>query len=356
MNTRAMSENVTIGIDVGDRFSSFHVLDHQGVCLEQSQIRTTPDPRPFAIGSKTSSVLASSSRSARTQPWISRLLNELGHEVIVGNARDLRFIYGSHRKSDLVDAEALARVGRLDPKLLRPIEHRGEHAQHDLAVLHSRDALVRARTTLINHCRGVVKTVGHRLPSCSAPSFHSRCLEHVPDELKPALGPVFETIADLTRRILSFEHTIEQLCQDDYPETRVLRQITGVGALTALAYVLVLEDPRRFHKGRSVGAYLGLTPKRAQSADHDPQLRITKAGDWFLRRLLVQSAQYILGPFGPDTDLRRWGLTLAGRGGKNAKKRAVVAVARKLAVLLHHLWVRGEVYEPLHLPRHQHAA
>ncbi len=276
--------------------------------------------------------------------------------MIVGNARDLRFIYGSHRKSDLVDAEALARVGRLDPKLLRPIEHRGEHAQHDLAVLHSRDALVRARTTLINHCRGVVKTVGHRLPSCSAPSFHSRCLEHVPDELKPALGPVFETIADLTRRILSFEHTIEQLCQDDYPETRVLRQITGVGALTALAYVLVLEDPRRFHKGRSVGAYLGLTPKRAQSADHDPQLRITKAGDWFLRRLLVQSAQYILGPFGPDTDLRRWGLTLAGRGGKNAKKRAVVAVARKLAVLLHHLWVRGEVYEPLHLPRHQHAA
>jgi transposase len=141
---------------------------------------------------------------------------------------------------------------------------------------------------------------------------------------------------------------IEQLCQEHYPETHHLRQVSGVGPITALAYVLTLDDPDRFRKSREVAPALGLVPKRDQSGDRDPQLRITKTGDSYLRRLLVGSAQYILGPFGPDCDLRRWGLKLAQRGGKNAKKRAVVAVARKLAVLLHHLWVTGEVYDPFY--------
>lgn len=354
MKAQAMDPKVTIGLDVGDRFSCLHVIDDDGVCLEEGRVRTTPEALRYRFHNigRARIVLEVGTHS----PWISRLLEELGHEVIVGNARDLRFIYGNDRKSDAVDAEALARVGRLDPKLLRPIEHRGEAAQHDLAVLHARDVLVRTRTTLINHVRAVVKSIGQRLPACSAPSFATRCPDHVPDELRPALGPLLETIADLTRRIRDFDHTIEKLCQDRYPEAGALQQIPGVGALTALAYVLVLEDPRRFHNGRSVGVYLGLTPKRAQSSEHDPQLRITKAGDPFLRRLLVQAAHYVLGPFGPDTDLRRWGLKLAARGGKNAKKRAAVAVARKLAVLLHHLWVSGEVYEPLRVHSRQEAA
>jgi len=111
--------------------------------------------------------------------------------------------------------------------------------------------------------------------------------------------------------------------------------------------VLTLEDPGRFRQSRAVGPYLGLCPRRDQSGGRDAQLRITKRGDAMLRRLLVSGAQYILGPFGPDTDLRRWGLRLAARGGKNAKKRAVVAVARKLATLLHRLWVSGATYQPL---------
>ena len=126
-----------------------------------------------------------------------------------------------------------------------------------------------------------------------------------------------------------------------------IARVAGVGPLTALAYVLTLEDPDRFAGSRAVGAYLGLRPKQASSGTRTPQLRITKAGDGMLRRLLVGSAHYILGPFGPDCDLRRWGLRLAARGGKNAKKRAVVAVARKLAVLLHRLWVTGDRYQAL---------
>lgn len=123
--------------------------------------------------------------------------------------------------------------------------------------------------------------------------------------------------------------------------------MAGVGPVTALTYVLTIDDPARFRKSRAVGSYLGLACRRSQSGDKDPELRITKAGDPALRFLLVQAAHYILGPFGPDTDLKRWGLALATRGRKNARKRAVVAVARKLGVLLHRLWVTGTVYEPL---------
>jgi transposase len=127
-----------------------------------------------------------------------------------------------------------------------------------------------------------------------------------------------------------------------------LRQVEGVGPLTALTFVLTLEDPYRFEKSRSVGAYLGLVPASDKSGDRDPQRRISKEGDEMLRKLLVGSAHYILGPFGGDSDLRRHGEKIASRGAKNAKKRAAVAVARKLAVLLHRLWVTGEVYDPLY--------
>ena len=278
--------------------------------------------------------------------WASQLLEGLGHEVLVANARKVRAIYANPRKGDRNDAETLARLARLDPALLSPIRHRSAQAQADLAILRSRDALVRSRTLLINHVRGMVKSFGARLPSCSAECFPSRVVAWLPEALAPTVSPVLETITGLTRQIRSYDRQIEDLCQTRYPQTQALCPIGGVGALTALAFVLTLEDPGRFAKSRHVGPALGLVPRRDQSGSHDPQLRITKTGDAFLRRLLVGSAQYILGPFGPDCDLRRWGLALAERGGKNAKKRAVVAVARKLAILLHHLWITGEAYDP----------
>jgi len=239
-------------------------------------------------------------------------------------------------------------VARLDPSLLSPIHHRSPQAQADLSVLRSRDALVRSRTLLINHVRGIVKSFGDRLPSCSANYFAKKAVSDIPEPLQPALIPILDTIASLTQQIRTYDRLIEDLCKSKYPETKLLRNVSGVGPLTSLAFVLTLEDPLRFPKSRNVGPAIGLVPKRDQSGDRDPQLRITKTGNTFLRRLLVSSAQYILGPFGPDCDLRRWGLKLTERGGKNAKKRAVVAVARKLAVLLHHLWKNSEVYDPFY--------
>jgi len=165
--------------------------------------------------------------------------------------------------------------------------------------------------------------------------------------LQQVLQPLLEEVESLTKKIQASEVQIEQIARMEYLETALLEQVSGVGTWIALTFVLTIEDRDRFQKSRDVGCYVGLRPKRSESGQSQPQLRITKEGDVYLRKLLVQGAHYILGYRGPDTDLKRWGRKLASRGGKNAKKRAIVAVARKLGILLHRLWVTGEVYEPL---------
>jgi transposase len=340
------NSTIFIGIDLGDKHSYLVILDQEGDLIEETRLPTTQNAFSRKFRSIPSCRIAM--EVGAHSRWASHTLKNLGHEVIVADARKLRLIYENPRKDDKVDAEYLARLARLDPKLLSPVFHRGQEAQAHLTVLRSRDILVRARTRLINHVRSMVKSTGSRLPSCSTPSFHKQVPEFIPHDLLPALTPILDHIASLTQQIYAYDRQIEKLCQERYPETKLLRKVSGVGPLTALAYVLTLEDPNRFHKSREVGPCLGLVPKQDQSGEHDPQLHITKTGNSYLRRLLVHSAHYILGPFGEDSDLRRWGLKIAERGGKNAKKRAVVGLARKLAVLLHRLWVTGEVYEPFY--------
>jgi transposase len=340
------NSTVFLGIDLGDKFSYVVVLDKDGEVIEESRIPTTKNAFTRKFNSFHPSRIAM--EVGPHSRWVSQALKDLGHEVLVADARKLRLIYENPRKEDKVDAEYLARLARLDPKLLSPVYHRSQEAQAHLTVIRSRDILVRTRTMLINHVRSMVKSTGARLPSCSTPSFHKRALEFIPHDLLPALTPILDHIATLTQQIYAYDRQIEKLCVESYPETGLMRPVSGVGPLTSLTYVLTLEDPLRFRKSREVGPCLGLVQKLDQSGEDNPQLHITKTGDSYLRRLLVHSAHYILGPFGEDCDLRRWGLKIAERGGKNAKKRAVVAVARKLAVLLHHLWVTGEVYQPFY--------
>lgn len=333
-----------VGLDLGDRQSDLALVGKDGELVKESRVPTTPAAleRKFSVLPRCRVALEVGSHSR----WASQLLERLGHEVIVANACKVRAIFGNPRKTDRSDAQTLARLARLDPALLSPIRHRSAQAQADLALLRSRDALVRSRSLLINHVRGMAKSFGARLPSCSAESFPSRAAARLPEPLAALLPPLLETVGGLTQQIRSYDRQIEALCRTRYPDAQRLCAIRGVGALTALAFVLTLEDAHRFAKSRHVGPALGLVPRRDQSGSHDPQLPITKTGDAFLRRLLVGCAQYILGPFGGDCDLRRWGLALAERGGKNAKKRAVVAVARKLAVRMHRLWKTAEVYDP----------
>jgi transposase len=346
MDVSSQQPPTTAGLDLGDKYSYLCIIDqHSGEVIEEGRLRTTPEALKRRFASERPMRIAI--EAGTHSPWVSRLLEECGHEVLVANARKLRLIYSNKRKTDEVDAENLARLARVDPKLLYPLKHRGEDSQAHVAIVRSREALVSARTQLVNHVRGAVKSFGARLPKCPAVSFHNKAPEHIPEALLPALGPLLETIGSLTRRIRQYDRRLEAIAKEHYPETELLRQVEGVGPLTALTFVLTVEDPYRFEKSRSVGAYLGLVPARDQSGDRDPQRRISKEGDEMLRKLLVSGAHYVLGPFGSDSDLRRHGEKIAARGGKNAKKRAVVAVARKLSVLLHSLWISGEVYEPL---------
>ena len=345
---------VTVGIDLGDRFSHFCALADDGSVVAEGRVATRPAAMELEFKTETPKRIAI--EAGMHSPWLSRLLKRLGHEVLVANPRKLRLIYENQRKSDRVDAEYLARLARLDPKLLCALEHRSESGQCHLAIIRARDTVVRSRGRLIQHIRSAIKAIGERVPSGTAECFHKRAAACLPDGLREALLPLIEMVEQFTTRIREFDRKVQQLAEDRYPDTEALTQVCGVGSLTALAYILTLEDEGRFRRSRSVGAWLGLVPGQHDSGESQPQWHITKEGDPYLRRLLVGSAQYILGPFAKDCDLRRYGLAIAARGGANAKKRAVVAVARKLAVLLHRLWRTREVYEPFFNSRSEHVA
>jgi transposase len=336
---------LTIGMDLGDRSSRYCVLDAAGDVVVERSVATTRKGMEQAFGAMARSRIAL--ETGLHSPWVSRQLTQLGHEVIVAHARNVRLIGESTRKDDRLDARTLARLARIDPQLLSPVRHRSAEAQAQLTVIRARAALVGARTALVNAARGLAKSYGERLRKCGTQQVRPSLVTGWSAELRVALEPLLAEVESLNQRIADYDRRIEQIAKEAHPEVALLQQVKGVGTLIALTYVLTLEDPRRFHRSRDVGCYLGLRPGRRNSGQSQPQLHISKEGDRYLRTLLVQGAHYILGPFGQDSDLRRWGLQLAQRGGKNAKKRAIVAVARKLAVLLHKLWVSGEVYEPL---------
>lgn len=351
-----MTTNITktVGCDLGDKFSHVCVLDERGQVEARARLATsrTGIRKWFSALAPCRVVIEVGTHSR----WVSTLLKELGHDVIVANARQVRLIHQGKRKNDKLDAEKLARLARADVELLSPIRHRSEEAHSELIVLRNRDQLVKVRTILINHVRGVTKAFGVRIVKCDSPTFARRAAEtSMPSDLMATLRPMLTALNSLNEQIKSYERVLQEMAQRS-KEVQPLLTIHGVGELTAMAFILTLEDASRFQKSRDVGAYLGLVPKQWQTGQSDPELRISKAGDAFVRRLLVNCAQRMLGPFGQDSDLRRTGQRLMQRGGKTAKKKAVIAVARKLAVVMHRLWSTGEVYAPLRVAQQPTAA
>ncbi len=344
-SVRGSRRTDTIGMVLGDKTSRVCVLDKSGDVVQESGVATTKKALAQMFSQRQHCRIAI--EVGTHSPWMSRLLKSLGHEVIVANARQVKLISQSSRKNNKLDALMLARLARTDPALLRPIRHRSEEAQKDLMTIRIRAALVESRTGLINAARGLAKATGERLATCDADQMDVEKLEELPADLREKLKPLLEGVESLTEKIKACDRTIEQIARDRYPETKLLRQVSGVGPLIALTFLLTIEDKERFQKSRDVGCYIGLRPKQSESGQRQPELRITKEGDVYLRKLLVQGAHCMMAKRAPDTDLKRWGTKLAGRGGKNARKRAMVAVARKLAILLHHLWATSEVYEPL---------
>jgi transposase len=335
---------LTIGIDVGDRRSHACVVDRSRTVLEEFSFETKSVRLCSKLHREPCLIILEIGPHSR---WMQKSLEELGHTVRVVDARKIQLISKSNHKHDKRDARTLAQLGAGVPELLGDIRHRSDQAQADLTVLLTRDHFVQLRTATINRIRGVLKSTGVMVPRMSTKTFHGRVHELVPAALQAGLMPLVEELMSLHVRIRSLDKAIDAMAAR-YPAVERLTPIRGVGNLTALAYVLSIDDPTRFKKSRDVGPFVGLTPRKHASGEKDPQLSITRCGNPYLRRILVQAAHYILGPFGPDCLLRRYGLRINERGGKHAKKRAAVAVARKLAVLMHRLWVGETPYDPWH--------
>lgn len=332
----------TVGLDVGDRRSVVCVLDADGEVIETGEIATTRKSIQTRFGGQARMrVVLETGTHAN---WLDEEFKLLGHEVIVANARNVRAITTADHKSDRKDAEMLARLGRADLQLLNPVNPRSEDVRKDLLLLRARAVLVAQRTLLVNHVRGAVKPFGERMPEKSTESFHKLAL---PKALAPALAPMMQLLKSITEQIAAYDEQIKELGHGKYPQMLRLQQVYGVGVLTAVTFVLMIVDPSQFKNNRDVGPFLGLIPRKHQSGASDPQLRITKSGDTMMRVLLVQCAQHILRKSSPDSDLKRFGLRIARKGDKISKRKAVVAVARKLSVLLLALWKSGEKYQPL---------
>ena len=350
----AAKQRLTIGLDLGDVTSRYCILDEAGEKVSEDRLPTTKVGLSSLFGKMPPSRIAL--EVGTHSPWVSRHLAGMGHEVIVANPHKVKLITQSVRKNDQIDAEQLARLARVDPKLLSPIQHRGPEAQADLAVIRARAELVDSRTGLINCARGLAKPMGERLKKCDADQVKGSLADGLSEEVKKVIGPLLKSVEEISKQIGVYDERIEEIGKR-YPEMKLLTQVHGVGTLIALTYILTIEDAQRFEHSRDVGPYLGLTRKQRDSGGSEPELGITKAGDQLLRRLLVQGAHCILRQGAPDSDLKAWGMARLQNGGKNgknqkgsknAKKKTIVAIARKLAVLLHRLWVTGEVYDPLY--------
>jgi transposase len=333
----------TIGLDLGDRWHRFCVLGESGQVVEEGSVANNRVALS-ELSSRYPGALIVMEAGCHS-PWVSRHLEQTGWEVIVSNPRKTRAIYQHERKSDRRDALMLARIARMEPALLYPVRHGSEEAQQDLLRIKLRDSLVRARVGLINSLRFTLKSLGYTIANPSTERFHKVIESALPESVVQMIAPSMQAIEELSLRIKLLDREIRILAHIKYPETSWLEQIPGVGPITALYFVLKIGDPARFERVRDVGAFIGLCPRRDQSGENDPQLRISKRGDAYLRRLLVSSAQYILGPFAPPSALRQYGLALAAGATARAKKRAVVAVARKLAVLLLTVWKNKSLYQ-----------
>jgi len=349
----ASKQRLTVGLDLGDRTSRYCILDEAGEKVSEDKLPTTKAGLESLFGKMAACRIAL--EVGTHSPWVSRHLAAMGHEVLVANPHKVKLITSSVKKNDRVDAEQLARLARVDPKLLSPIRHRGEEAQADLAAIRVRAELVDTRTALINCARGMAKPMGERLRACDADQVKEGLADGLGEGLQRVIRPLLQCVEEISKQIGVYDEQIEEIGKR-YPEHKLLTQVWGVGTLIALTYELTIEDPQRFKHSRDVGPYIGLTRKQRDSGDSEPELGISKHGDELLRRYLVQSAQCILRQGAPDCDLKVWGMQLQNggrpanrknqKGSKRAKKKAVVAVARKLAVLLHRLWVTAEVYDP----------
>jgi transposase len=336
---------VAAAIDLGDKRSEVCILDDAGEILLRRRIPTSCVALEKLFGGLPPLRIALETGGQTN--WVRRRLEAMGHEALVANAKRLKLIWDTHSKDDRRDALFLATIALRWPELLHAVKPRSLESEQNRAMLSSRECLVEGRVKLMNNVRGVLKSLGVRLPKPGSEAFVKRALEKIPAALHEQLEPMLQVIQQMTAQIEVYDKQVHTLCHERYREqTKRLLSVRGVGPLTALTFVLELDgDVGRLSNSRAAGAVVGLRPSRKESGESKPELGITKTGNRMLRRYLVQCAHYVLGRHGLDCALKRWGRKLAGTS-KRGKKRAAVAVARKLAVLLHTLWRKDEDFDP----------
>ncbi|MDD5729000.1 MAG: IS110 family transposase [Victivallales bacterium] len=335
------SANIYVGLDISHKTMVAFVLYGKKSNLVNSIPCTHDGLAAFLNVFPNPSKVCVALETGTHSNWISRYISSCGFDVIVAHARDLALIYASDKKNDHLDAEKLARLAKADRKLLHPVKLISAELQRDLVPLKARDLLVRQRTTIINSIRGHLRSAGCSDCGLTADNMKTS-LNKIPSVMQEVLAPLFQTLNAISSSIKSYDKQITKLCRK-YKETGILRQIPGVGPAISLAFVLFVGNYLRFENASSISSYFGLVPKQDQSGEMDKQLGISKQGNKLMRRLLVQGAQYILGPFGPPCELREFGERLAQRGGKIAKRKAKVAVARKLSTVMLALWKNPDI-------------
>src|SRR5258706_7317165 len=227
---------LTIGLDLGDRTSHYCILDGAGNVILEHSLPTTPNgiQQVFRRIPRSRIALETGTHS----PWVSRQLTQMGHEVIVAHARNVRLIGESSRKDDQLDARTLARLARIDPSLVGPVQHRSAKAQIHLTVIRARAGLVGARTALVNAARGLTKSYGERLRKCGTQQMNGEMAKGLSQELRDALEPLLREVESLNERIREYDRRIEQLAKEVYPEVSLLEKRKSGGTLIALTYVL----------------------------------------------------------------------------------------------------------------------
>src|SRR6266481_2023199 len=267
-------QKLTIGVDLGDRWSFYGDLDEAGKIILEQKVPTTQEAMKQTFGKIPRSLIAL--ETGTHSPWVSRVLTELGHEVIVAHAQKVQLISKSNRKDDRHDARTLARLARIDPELLGPVRHRSVQAQIHLTVIRARAELVSARTALVNAARGLVKSFGERLPKCGTYQVSEKLAAELSAELRDVLVPLLREVESLNGRIKEYDERMEKIARESYPQVELLKQVKGVGTQIALTYVLTIEDPYRFPRSREVGCFLGMRPGRRNSGESEPQKKISR--------------------------------------------------------------------------------
>ena len=330
---------------MGDKNHKAVVIGADGREVERREVANTEAGVAAFLGGFAGATLAV--ETGTHCRWVAALAAKLGVKALVANARRVRAIWQSSRKNDWRDAEMLAKIARTEPSLLSPVRLRTADDQRLMRLAKARDALVRCRTRVVNQVRGFCKAEGARLPTCAAERF-AKLKGELPAEIADVACHLFETLEHLNGKIRAYDGILrEAVMRLRKEDAEAVMQVGGVGPVTAAVFLAAVGDAKAFRKPRDAGAFLGLTPRQAQSGDADPQMRITKEGNAMARRMLVTAANRILSRNGADSDIRRHGMRIAERGGKNAKRRAKVAVARRLAVTMLALIRKKEAYRPL---------